>query len=322
MILSKYVFYTRRKGIMAINKAMRAALAALSYPEIDIKKTYRFQRELQKITAWRLKKPNLYRIWEHAVPRGDHRIPVRIFTPSGDAACPVLIFFHGGGWVTGDIDSYDSVCADMAALTGRTVVSVDYQLAPEHPFPAGLEDCYAVARDIFLHDDLLGTKPEEIVLIGDSAGGNLAAAVSLMARDRGEFLPTRQILIYPATGNDHTEASPFPSIRENGTGYLLTARRIRDYLSLYRSSEEDLKNPYFAPLLAEDLSRQPDTLLITAEYCPLRDEGEAYGERLRAAGNRVEIVRMPDALHGYFSLPAWFEPVEQTYEAINRFLKG
>jgi len=310
---------------MAINKAMRAALAVLSYPELDLKKTYPLQRELQRITAWRLKKPQLYRVWEHAVPRGDHQIPVRIFTPSEDAACdtcPVLLFFHGGGWVTGDIDSYDSVCAEMAAITGRMVVSVDYQLAPEHPFPAGLEDCYAVARDIFLHDSLLGTRPEEIVLIGDSAGGNLAAAVSLMARDRGEFLPARQILIYPALGNDHSETSPFPSVRENGTGYLLTAKRVRDYMALYRTSEEDLKNPYFAPLAAEDLSRQPDTLLITAEYCPLRDEGEAYGRRLRAAGNRVELVRVPDALHGYFSLPARFELVRRTYEVINTFLEG
>lgn len=307
---------------MAINKALRAAIAALSYPEIDVKKTYRLERELQKITAWRLKKPHLYRIWEHAVPRGDHHIPVRIFAPSEDAAYPALIFFHGGGWVTGNIDSYDGVCADMAAITGRTVVSVDYRLAPEHRFPTGLEDCYAAAREIFLHSGQLGARPEEIALIGDSAGGNLAAAVSLMARDRGEFLPARQILIYPAVGNDHTETSPFPSVRENGTGYLLTAKRVRDFLELYRSSDGDLENPYFAPLLARDLSRQPDTLIVTAEYCPLRDEGEAYGARLRAAGNRAEIIRMPDALHGYFSLPVRFEPVRQTYDAINAFLKG
>jgi len=307
---------------MAINKATRAALAALSYPELDIKKTYLMQRELQKLAAWRLKKPQLYRVWEHAVLRDGYSVPVRIFTPSEETSYPVLIFFHGGGWVTGNIDSYDSVCADMAALTGRTVVSVDYRLAPEHRFPAGLEDCYAVARYVFLHNELLGVRPEEIALIGDSAGGNLAAAVSLMARDRGEFLPARQILIYPAVGNDHTESSPFPSIRENGTGYLLTAKRVRDYLALYRASEDDLKNPYFAPLLAEDLSRQPDTLIVTAEYCPLRDEGEAYGERLRAAGNRAETVRMPDALHGYFSLPARFELVKKTYKVINAFLKG
>jgi len=305
---------------MAINKAMRAALNALSYPEINLKKTYPLERELKKIVSWKIKKPHLYRTWEHEVPCGDHKIPVRVFTPSEDTRRRVLLFFHGGGWVTGDIDSYDGVCAGMAALTGRVVVSADYRLAPEHPFPAGLEDCYAVAREIFLHDSLLGTRPEEIVLIGDSAGGNLSAAVSLMARDRGEFLPARQILIYPAVGNDYSDASPFPSVRENGSGYLLTAKRIRDYMELYRSSQADLENPYFAPLMAKDFSRQPDTLIITAEYCPLRDEAEFYGGKLRAAGNRVEIVRMPDALHGYFSLPTGFKLVKQTYEIINRFL--
>ncbi len=306
---------------MAISKAMRAALNALSYPDIDIKKLYPLERELKKISSWRLRRPHLYRVWEHEVPCGDHKVPVRIFTPSEDTRHLVLLFFHGGGWVTGDIDSYDGVCADMAALTDRMVISVDYQLAPEHPFPAGLEDCYAAAREIFLHSGLLDTRPEEIALIGDSAGGNLAAAVSLMARDRGEFLPTRQILIYPAVGNDYSDSSPFPSVRENGSGYLLTAKRIRDYMALYRASEADQESPYFAPLTAKDLSHQPDTLIITAEYCPLRDEAEAYGERLRAAGNRVETVRMPDALHGYFSLPAGFKLVKQTYEIINRFLK-
>ncbi len=305
---------------MAINRAMRAALSALSYSEIDIKKVYPLERELKKIASWRLKKPHLYRVWEHEVPCGDHRVPVRIFTPSEDTRHPVLLFFHGGGWVTGDIDSYDGVCADMAALTGRVVASVDYRLAPEHRFPAGVEDCYAAARELFLRGDLLGVRPEEIVLIGDSAGGNLAAAVSLMARDRGEFLPARQILIYPAVGNDYSDASPFPSVRENGSDYLLTNRRIRDYMELYRASEADLKNPYFAPLTAGDFSRQPDTLIITAEYCPLRDEAEFYGRKLREAGSRVEIARMPDALHGYFSLPAGFKLVKRTYEIINRFL--
>jgi len=306
---------------MAINKAMRAALSALSYPELNIKKNYPLERELVKIASRRIKKPHLYRIWEHDVPRGDHKIPVRIFTPSEDARRRLLLFFHGGGWVTGNIDSYDGVCADMAALTGRMVASVDYQLAPEHPFPAGLEDCYAVARELFVRDGLPDVRPEEIVLIGDSAGGNLAAAVCLLARDRGEFLPKRQILIYPATGNDYSDTSPFPSVRENGSGFLLTARRVRDYMELYRSSQADLQNPYFAPLAAKDFSRQPDTLIITAEYCPLRDEAEAYGEKLAAAGNRVEVVRMPDALHGYFSLPASFKLVRRTYERINRFLE-
>lgn len=306
---------------MAINKAMRAALAVLSYSEADIKKSYQRERQLKEIAARRAKKPSLYRIWEHKVTCGHHEVPVRIFMPSGHEHRRIFIFFHGGGWVTGSIDSYDAVCADMAKQTGRVVVSVDYRLAPEHPFPAGVEDCYAVTREIFLDDTLLGTKSKEIVLIGDSAGGNLAAAVSLMARDRGEFLPSCQILIYPATGNDHSEHSPFPSVRENGTDYLLTTKRVRDYMELYRSSEADLENPYYAPLVAKDLSNQPDTLIITAEYCPLRDEGEAYGKALELAGNRVKVFRMPDALHGYFSLPVRFSQVKKTYGLINDFLR-
>ena len=291
---------------MAINKAMRAALKALSYPDIDIKKNYKVERELVNLTSKRIIKPPLYRVWDHDIPCGDHLVPVRIFAPPDGPNHPILIFFHGGGWVTGNIDSYDGVCADMAHLTRRMVVSVDYRLAPEYKFPAAPEDCYAVAREIYLNDSLLGTRPEEIALIGDSAGGNLAAAVSLMARDRG----------------DHSETSPFPSVHENGTDYLLTSKRVCDYMDLYRSGDEDLHNPYFAPLQAADFRDQPDTLIITAEYCPLRDEAEEYGHRLMKAGNRVMIRRIPDALHGYFSLPARFVQVKRTYEIINRFLKG
>ena len=135
------------------------------------------------LTSKRIIKPHLYRVWDHDIPCGDHLVPVRIFAPPDGPNRPILIFFHGGGWVTGNIDSYDGVCADMAHLTRRMVVSVDYRLAPEYKFPAAPEDCYAVAREIYLNDSLLGTRPEEIALIGDSAGGNLAAAVSLMARE-------------------------------------------------------------------------------------------------------------------------------------------
>ena len=174
----------------------------------------------------------------------------------------------------------------------------------------------------FTHSDLLGITPDQITLIGDSAGGNLAAVVSLMARDRGEFLPRQQILLYPATNNDHTENSPFDSVRTNGKGYLLTSKRMVDYMALYRSSDEDLQNPYYAPILCSDLSDQPRTLIITAEFDPLRDEGEAYGEKLREFGNDVEIHRIHDALHGFMSLSPGFKPVKRTYRYINDFLSG
>lgn len=305
---------------MAINKAMMAALKALSYPDLDVKKTYLLERQVQDLADRLRPKPSLYNTWDREICSGDRCVPVRIFAPPGDGTHRVILFFHGGGWVVGSIDSYDTVCTTLAQLTDCTVVSVDYRLAPEHPFPAGLEDCYAVARELFLYGGPELQQPGDIILMGDSAGGNLAAAVSLMARDRGEFMPRRQVLLYPATYWDHSDASPFDSVRENGAGYLLTARRVQDFLELYQSGPEDLENPYFAPLLAPDLAGQPETLLITAQYDPLRDEGEAYGHRLAQAGCTVEIHRMADALHGFFSLPPRFAHVRRFYEILNRFL--
>lgn len=306
---------------MTINKIMRAALAALSHPEIDIKKTYPLARELDKIKAWRFKKTGLYRVLEHEISSKNYNVPIRIFTPAKNKNDKALLFFHGGGWVTGNIDSYNGVCSDMARITGCTVISVDYRLAPEYRFPCGLEDCYTAAREIFLHNELIEIKSENITIIGDSAGGNLAAAVSLLARDRKEFFPKKQILIYPVTGNNHSETSPFESVRENGTGYLLTSKNIRGYMELYTSSKANIQNPYFAPLLAKDFSNLPSTLIITAEFCPLRDEGEEYGRKIRQGGGQAKIIRMQDAIHGYFSLPPEFKQVKKTYEIINDFLK-
>ncbi len=304
---------------MAINKAMRLALKALSYPDLDTKKTYKLQRQVA-VAVHPYFKP-LYEIWDHTIKGLDHEIPVRIFWPPDLVGMhKILLFFHGGGWVIGNIDSYSKVCSTMAKQTGHIVISVDYRLAPEHRFPAACEDCYMVAREIFKEAELFDVKQENITLIGDSAGGNLAAVVSLMARDRGEFRPAKQILLYPATASDHSKTSPFPSVRENGSGYLLTTKRINDFMELYISSEEDLKNPYLAPLLASDLSRQPRTLIITAEYDPLRDEAEEYGKKLEEYGNTVEVYRMMNALHGFITLPKHFVHVKRTYELINPFL--
>jgi acetyl esterase len=305
---------------MAINKAMRLALKALSYSDLDLKKNYKLKRQLTNAVHPYIKP--LYEMWDHKVSLGDHEIPVRVFFPSQEEPIQkILIFFHGGGWVIGNIDSYTTVCSTMAKQTGHIVISVDYRLAPEYKFPAALEDCYAIAKEIFMDATLFNVKQEDITLIGDSAGGNLAAAVSLMARDKGEFLPNQQILIYPSTGSDHSELSPYPSINDYGTDYLLTAKRMNDYMDLYISSEEDLKNPYLAPILSEDLSNQPRTLIITAEYDPLRDEAELYGKKLYESGNEAEVYRMKDALHGFISLPKHFVHVKRSYELINRFLK-
>ncbi|MGB8455296.1 MAG: alpha/beta hydrolase [Anaerocolumna sp.] len=302
---------------MTMNRVRRMALKALTLP-IDLKKNYMLQRKII-MAAHPYIKP-LYNLLDRKIILEGREIPVRIFNPNIRYGFKVLVFFHGGGWVTGNIDSYSNICANMAKETGYMVISVDYRLAPEYPYPAGVEDCYYVTREIFMNHGLFQSNPEEITLIGDSAGGNLAAVVSLMARDRGEFLTTKQILLYPSTYYDHTEKSPFASVRENGTGYILTSKRICDYMDLYINKKEDRYSPYVAPLAAEDLSRQPKTLIITAEYDPLRDEGEAYGMRLKKYGNTVTIERIKDALHGFLTLPKHSTYVMNCYEIINRFL--
>lgn len=218
---------------------------------------------------------------------GDYEIPLRIYFPTEEAMTngvekghtfPVLLFFHGGGWVTESVDTYNRVCARMSQSTGHIVVSVEYRLAPEYRFPTALMDCYAAAKALYTNKLILNTDPRKITIMGDSAGGNLAAAVALMARDNGEFQVYRQILIYPALYNTYTAASPYASVQKNGTDYLLTAVKMQDYLNLYESCPEDRVNPYFAPLLAKDFSNMPETLILTAEFDPLRDEGEDYGK--------------------------------------------
>jgi len=313
---------------MAINKYMRAALKTLSQVvvNVDINTNYKLIRQLQRAA----KKPRIkltYQTWDYNIKTNSHNIPIRMFSPeirriqSDDRTkYPVIVFIHGGGWVTEDLDSYEKTCLTIARQTGHAVIAVDYRLAPENPFPAALDDCYKAIKAVMRWHVTSGS-PHKITLMGDSAGGNLAAAVSLYMRDRGEKTVDRQILIYPATYNDHTETSPFLSVSENGTDYILTSKHVCEYMDLYCGNEENRASPYFAPLLADDFSNQPDTLIITAQYDPLRDEGEEYGRKLKEAGNSVVVRRIDDTLHGYFSLTIRYSAVKKSYNIINQFLK-
>ena len=308
---------------MAINSTTRMILKALSFDGIEVEAS-RHLADLKRLDPMKI----FHKTIDYKIYNEEHEVPTRISFPNekafenrGPNQHRVMLLIHGGGWVTESVDNYERICARLANATEHVVVAIDYRLAPENKFPSGLEDCYAAAKALFMNRFILNVEPEDITLIGDSAGGNLAAALALMARDRGEFLPKRQILIYPAVSSDYTENSPFASVRENGTDYLLTAGKMRDYIELYASCEEDKQNPYFAPILAKDLSNQPDTLILTAEYDPLRDEGEAYGERLKEAGNKVEICRIKDALHGYFALGIKNFYVQESFDHINKFLE-
>lgn len=312
---------------MPMNHAARMILKALSFDGIEVEAS-RHLADLKRLDPMKI----FYKTADEKIYNGEYEVPIRLFFADeemknryeeGTLINPdMILFFHGGGWVTESIDTYERVCARLAGETGNLVAAVEYRLAPEYKFPAGLEDCYAAAKQIFTDYKELQLDPERITLMGDSAGGNLAAAVSLLARDRGEFLPKRQILMYPATYNDYSEASPFSSVQENGSDHLLTAGKMQDYIHLYAGAEADFQNPYFAPYLAKDLSRQPDTLILTAEYDPLRDEGEAYGHRLEEAGNQVVIHRIKDALHGYFALGIRHLAVQESLEYIKVFLRG
>lgn len=308
-----------------LSKTMRTVLSALSYGNIEVESARRLA-DLKRLDAMRIFLKKL----DAKVYNGDYEVPIRLYFPTEELMkdetvkrypVPVMLFFHGGGWVTESVENYDRVCARMAQSTGHIVVSVQYRLAPEHRFPAALMDCYAAARALYTNRLPVAAAPGLITVAGDSAGGNLAAAVALMARDRGEFAIERQILIYPALNNCYTEASPYPSVRENGKGYLLTAVKMEDYLNLYQRSPLDRQNPYFAPLLERNLSNMPRTLILTAEYDPLRDEGEAYAGRLREAGNTVELHRIPEALHGFFALGIKFFHVQESFRYMNDFLK-
>ncbi|HEX7352212.1 alpha/beta hydrolase [Brachybacterium sp.] len=308
-----------------MNPLLRLALRLLPAARFDVREDYarvrRLQRQLAALPPARYRTPT----WDTFSDSGDgRRVPVRVFTPRERRRDDLLLFFHGGGWVTGDIESYTPACATMADLTGCRVASVDYRLAPEHPFPAGLEDCYGTARRLLEDPGQAGLgDADRIVLVGDSAGGNLAAAVSLLLREQGHRVPSRQILLYPVTHWDHDPStSPFESVRRHGEDYRLTNTEIDDYFGLYVPDPQLRRSRLVSPLMAEDLSGQPETLLITAELDLLCDEGEAYGHALAEAGNRVRLHRVDDALHGFISLPRFARPLRDAYEVIDEFLDG
>ena len=232
------------------------------------------------------------------IPTPDGQIPVRIYTPEGSGPFPVLVYFHGGGWVIGSVDTIDPPCRALANAAGCVIVSIDYRLAPEDKFPAAPEDCYAATRWVAEYAAGISADPSRMAVGGDSAGGNLAAVVALMARDRGGPPLAYQLLVYPVTNYDFSTAS----YEENGEGYLLTKNAMVWFWDHYLRTEEDGAHPYASPLRAPDLRGLPPALVITAEFDPLRDEGEAYARRLQEAGVPVALKRSDGMIHGFWQM--------------------
>ncbi|WP_051819176.1 alpha/beta hydrolase [Streptomyces sp. NRRL S-920] len=257
-------------------------------------------------------------VTDTSVPGPGGPLPVRVYRPGPpDGPRPLVVFFHGGGWVAGSVDLVDRPLRGLAAATGAVVASVGYRRAPETRFPGPVLDAYAAVDALAPRAAEFGADPDRLVVAGESAGANLATAACRMAVERGGPDIGLQLLICPITAP--ARDSPFPSYQEFARGYVNTRAAMEHFWDLYLARPEDATHPWAAPLLADDLSRQPPALILTAEYDPLRDEGEAYGRRLRAAGVPTTVSRYAGMLHIFFLLPrlaAFQEAVDEVGRAL------
>ena len=251
------------------------------------------------------------KIEETTIPGPAGEIPIRVYWPTEDGPLPVLVFYHGGGWVIGNLDTNDRLCRMLSNKALAVVVSVDYRLAPEHRFPAAVDDSYAALEWVSRNAGRLKGDPSRIAVGGGSAGGNLAAAVALMARDRAGPRLAYQVMFYPATNLlDLTTASH----RDFADGYGLTRDHVEFFRSAYLPEISDRRNPYASPLLAESLEGLPPAIVVTAGFDVLRDEGVAYAERLRAAGVPTRSAHYPHMIHGFVMMDRLFAEAEDAID--------
>ena len=244
--------------------------------------------------------PDVAAVEDLSVPGPDGAIPIRVFTPAGRGPFPVLVWFHAGGWVLGNIEMSDATCRHLTHEAGCVVVSVEYRLAPEAKFPAAPEDCYAATRWVAESGDRIDVDATRIAVGGDSAGGNLAAVVAQMCRDRGGPSLAHQLLVYPVVERNLET----PSYRENKEGYLLSMAMMEWFWGHYLRDQSEADEPYVAPIKAKDLSGLPAAHVITAQFDPLRDEGESYAQRLMEAGVPTRCERYDGMIHGFFGMAA------------------
>jgi acetyl esterase len=291
---------------MALDPQARAVLdqmAAMGAPPINKLSVSEARQASNEMAAMQGAPEAVAKAEDRTLPGPAGNIPVRIYTPAGKGPLPVFVYFHGGGWVIGDIESSDALCRTLCNAAQCIVMSVDYRLAPENPFPAAVEDAYCATSWAAANAAAFGGNPFRIAVGGDSAGGNLAAVVTQIARDRGKPELKFQLLIYPATD----AACDTPSYSENADGYFLTNDSMLWFWNHYIGSDADRSNPLVSPLRAQNFTGLPAALVITAEFDPLRDEGERYADHLRAAGVPVHLTRYDGMIHGFFTMGAMID---------------
>ncbi|QGG93751.1 alpha/beta hydrolase [Actinomarinicola tropica] len=261
---------------------------------------------------------------DRTIPGPAGEVPVRVYRPEGDGPFPALVFLHGGGWTIGDLETHDHPARTLCAEAGVVVVSVDYRLAPEHPFPAAFDDAWAALRWVADHGADIGVDPTRLAVGGDSAGGNLAAVLALRAREEGGPALRFQLLVYPAVDMRRGTEEHYPSLRENAEGYLLTFDTMQWFGDNYLGDDLDRTDWRVSPLLAADHSGLPPALVITAEFDPLRDEGAAYVEALHDAGVPVTHTLYEGTIHTMYQLapfiPAGAEALSESAEALRAAL--
>ena len=264
------------------------------------------------------------RVQVHAVedvvistPEAD--LTLRIYTPHVAEQYPVLMYYHGGAFFSGNLDSHDDVARALCADTGHKVVSVDFRLAPEYPYPAALHDCYAATKWVTENKEALKWDGKHLNITGDSSGGNLVAAVTLMARDQQQFTITKQVLLYPSLDLDFS-VFHYPSLTENGTGYFVESAQLAELNGFYLEGGADVLDPYVSPIRANSFQHLPEALVITAQYDPFRDEGELYAEKLRADGVEVQVKRYEGVTHGFLGKWTHLEEYADIYKYIGEFL--
>jgi acetyl esterase len=255
-------------------------------------------------------KQAVHAVEDRTIPGPAGEIPVRVYRPSAAAGLPLLLWFHGGGWVTGNLDTHDQLCRMLCDASDAVVVSIDYRLAPEAKFPAAADDAVAAYEWALTHAAEVGADAARIAIGGDSAGGNLAAVVTLIAAERGLAQPKLQLLVYPVT--DYELDSP--AMIDNARGYFLEADSMRWFYGHYARDDADFEDWRFSPLRAPDHSGLARAVVVTAEFDPLRDQGEWYAARLRDAGVPTEAVRADGLIHGFFGMHVFMPPGQEAWD--------
>jgi len=261
----------------------------------------------------------LHAVEDTVVPTASGEVPVRVYTPVEADAYGLLIYFHGGAFFLGSLETHDHIARSLAKETGLRVVSVGYRRAPEAAFPAGIEDCYAVVRWAAENGERLRWNGDTLALAGDSSGGTFVAAVTAMAHDAGFDRITHQVLFYPSLDLDF-DVDRYASLRENAVGYGLETAGLKPFNAFYIDSGADPADPLVSPIKRTDLTGLPPALIVTGELDPMRDEGELYGKRLAEAGVDTTVSRYAGAGHGFVQHFSWLPEYHRVYEETAEFL--